>query len=165
MPMRSTAWLEMRSLSETTLATSSTVTWFVEVKNPLATSQTVNLDDVVAWNEDLLVKLNLQNGNFESGFVNDPDASHQRPSGWTKYLSSGTYTAVPDTGLYRSSGTSWKISGANWAIGIYQQATGATSGNEVGARVSARSDFPSESLHHVVNINGLTVDPLWEGYE
>ena len=158
-------WVDMRGPYGLVGQAGGLFTVFVEVKNPLGESRDVWLDDVAAWDDDALKNIAVTNGNFEAGFTNDPDATHQKPNGWTKYAVSGSCTSVPDNGVYRSSSNSWKLSGSNYTIGIYQQLSGATLDQELGATVMAKGSYPSDTTHHVVNLTGLTLTSPYTGYE
>lgn len=85
----------------------------------------------------------IQNKNFEGGFYNDPDVDHQSGNYWHRFSISGSSKAGGVYGTYHSANWSQSIYESNWVAGIYQQATGATVGNNYTASVWVRGSDTS----------------------
>ena len=79
--------------------------------------------------------LELINGDFESGFYNDPDGDHAVADGWTKFVQSGSPKHGPHYGENQEQNVhsiNWSQTfyEANYVAGIYQRVSGVDIGNE-----------------------------------
>lgn len=104
------------------------------------TGKSVNSNQTTTINFTLTTQpfSGIQNKNFEGGFYNDPDVDHQSGNYWHRFSISGISKAGGVYGNYHSPNWSQTIYESNWVAGIYQQATGATVGNNYTASVWVR---------------------------